>query len=145
MIVFDRRGLTWSEYKVVLKTYQRALRADPCAYCGGTGGTIDHIIPRRVTGEKRKRGSTLNWTGACRECNRRKDKDRSRTLLEQLLAVQENEWRARKQAIRRVGAVVSGPFFERGTVISVKPFLIEIPGRDEPWHCRSWWCLSEAA
>ncbi len=24
----------------------RLLRADPCAYCGGPGGTVDHVEPR---------------------------------------------------------------------------------------------------
>lgn len=41
------------------------LRLDPCAYCGGPGGTIDHIEPRALGG--------ANWienmTGACRKCN----------------------------------------------------------------------------
>lgn len=43
------------------------LRCDPCAYCGGPGGAIDHIVPGR--------GGTHgadNLTGACQRCNEAK-------------------------------------------------------------------------
>ena len=45
------------------------LRADPCAYCQDTGGTIDHIEPLYRGG----RDVTLNRTGACPRCNNLKD------------------------------------------------------------------------
>lgn len=51
---------------------------DPCSYCGGAGGTIDHVTPIKV-------GGTNNWsnlTGACRSCNSSKS---SRALLPYLL------------------------------------------------------------
>lgn len=53
--------------------WMHVLRQDPCSYCGGPGGTIDHIEPR----SKRVRGiggahSWLNYTGSCQPCNGRK-------------------------------------------------------------------------
>jgi hypothetical protein len=57
------------------------LRADPCAYCGGPGGTIDHIVPIGGDGEK---SPVANCTGACENCNHRKShKPLLRFLLEQ--------------------------------------------------------------
>lgn len=40
------------------------LRLDPCAYCGGPGGTIDHIVPRVAGGAP----TAWNLTGACAAC-----------------------------------------------------------------------------
>jgi len=57
----------------------RLLRADACAYCGGPGGTIDHIEPRSRTA--RGLGSAHSWlnvVGACTRCNGAK---RDRSLL----------------------------------------------------------------
>ena len=48
------------------KAWKNVLRRDPCAYCGGLGGTIDHITPMALGGAK---DSIRNWTGACLECN----------------------------------------------------------------------------
>lgn len=48
-----------------LGKYYRALRADPCAYCGETGGVIDHVVPRSVGGENHWQ----NYTGVCQSCN----------------------------------------------------------------------------
>lgn len=48
--------------------YVRALYGDPCAYCGGPGGTVDHITPSA----RRGRNHWTNYTAACVECNRRK-------------------------------------------------------------------------
>lgn len=59
--------------------YEVTLRADPCAYCGGPGGTVDHIQPRSHYGANNWR----NLTGACDLCNRHK---RSADLLEFLAA-----------------------------------------------------------
>jgi hypothetical protein len=45
--------------------WDEVLRADPCAYCGQPGGTIDHIVPRSQDGAD----THDNLTGACRSCN----------------------------------------------------------------------------
>lgn len=45
--------------------YARLLLSDPCSYCGGAGGTIDHIVPIA-------KGGTNDWwnlTAACKSCN----------------------------------------------------------------------------
>lgn len=42
-----------------------AVRADPCAYCGGAAATLDHIVPV-------SRGGANGWenlTAACKPCN----------------------------------------------------------------------------
>jgi 5-methylcytosine-specific restriction endonuclease McrA len=41
------------------------LDADKCAYCGGPGGTVDHIVPLFAGGDF----VPDNLTGACRSCN----------------------------------------------------------------------------
>ena len=44
------------------------IRNDPCALCGGPGGTIDHIVAKST-------GGTSSWdnlAGTCAECNSRK-------------------------------------------------------------------------
>lgn len=56
--------------------WRRLLRADPCAYCGGPGGSVDHIVPRAS-----RRQGVERWTnlvGACERCNGHK---RDRPLL----------------------------------------------------------------
>jgi 5-methylcytosine-specific restriction endonuclease McrA len=45
------------------------LSADPCSYCGASGGTVDHIDAFSRTED----GSLENLTGACIDCNRRKN------------------------------------------------------------------------
>ncbi len=57
----------------------RLLRADPWTYCGGPGGTVDHVEPRSRTA--RGVGSAHSWlnvVGACAGCNGAK---RDRSLL----------------------------------------------------------------
>jgi hypothetical protein len=49
-------------------TYRKALRADPCSYCGSTAGGIDHIEPRNDGGVD----ATTNLTAVCASCNSRK-------------------------------------------------------------------------
>lgn len=48
-----------------LDPYRTVLRADPCAYCGGQGGTIDHVQPIAYGGADHWE----NLTGACAVCN----------------------------------------------------------------------------
>lgn len=45
--------------------WKRDMRAAPCHYCGGPGGTIDHVIPASLGG-KMKPG---NCVPACAPCN----------------------------------------------------------------------------
>jgi 5-methylcytosine-specific restriction endonuclease McrA len=62
----------------------RLLRADPCAYCGRAGGTVDHVEPR--SRPARGLGSVHGWgnvVGACGRCNGAK---RDRPLLAFLLS-----------------------------------------------------------
>jgi hypothetical protein len=60
--------------------YKRALRQDPCAYCGAApSGGIDHIIP---TGREGDRSDWRNMTGCCKRCNELK---RSLPLLVALI------------------------------------------------------------
>lgn len=57
--------------------YLEAVRNDPCSYCDGPGGTLDHIDPRG----RDSRGAH-NVTGACSTCNQAKgDKPLLRFLL----------------------------------------------------------------
>lgn len=48
--------------------YSKAIRNDLCAYCGGRGGTFDHIHPRAQGGKD----GWENIIGACCDCNRKK-------------------------------------------------------------------------
>lgn len=60
--------------------YGRILLSDPCSYCGGPGGVLDHITPVVA-------GGTNDWhnlTSSCRTCNSRKSK---RSLLTFLLKI----------------------------------------------------------
>ena len=61
--------------------WRQAIRCDPCAYCGGSGGEADHI-------RAQVRGGTHTWhnlTGACRRCNVAKS---CQTLLQFLVGQQ---------------------------------------------------------
>ena len=71
------------------RVYRDAIRQDPCCYCGGPGGTIDHITPRSAGGLV----AYDNETGACAACNQAKQ---SQPLL-RFLVVRERE---RRQAER---------------------------------------------
>jgi hypothetical protein len=61
-----------------VKTYaswQSILRADPCCWCGGPGGTLEHVWPKGQRSMARRYGlvgpqsPTLHTVGACEECN----------------------------------------------------------------------------
>jgi 5-methylcytosine-specific restriction endonuclease McrA len=71
-----RRGLTVTAES---KSYIPVLLADPCAYCGGKAGEIDHITAVTDCGS----GEWSNLTAACRSCNARKQ---TRSLLQYLIA-----------------------------------------------------------
>ena len=45
--------------------YVQIILADPCAYCGGPGGTVDHIVALADGGD----GEWDNLGGACLSCN----------------------------------------------------------------------------
>jgi len=45
--------------------WSSVLRNDPCAYCGGHGGTVDHIDPR----SQKRPASGRRLTGCCSQCN----------------------------------------------------------------------------
>ncbi len=57
--------------------YFHLIRNDPCAYCGGEGGTVDHVVPQAQGGEDRD-----NIVGSCQPCNNAKQ---DKGLLEFLL------------------------------------------------------------
>ncbi len=61
--------------------WMRLIRRDPCAYCGGPSGTVDHIRPRCRPDRTTHRW--VNWTGACARCNHAK---RDRLMLLFLLS-----------------------------------------------------------
>ena len=48
--------------------YAEVLFGDPCSYCGGSAGEIDHIHPIARGGT----GEVMNLTSSCRTCNARK-------------------------------------------------------------------------
>ena len=55
------------------EAWMRIIRRDPCSFCGGTGGTVDHVEPQSRTA----RGiggahSWANYVGCCVRCNGRK-------------------------------------------------------------------------
>lgn len=50
------------------ESWRRVLRRDPCFYCGGPGGTVDHIVPL----SRRGPDTPANLTGACKACNTEK-------------------------------------------------------------------------
>ena len=63
--------------ETAVEAWRRTLRRDPCAYCGGRGGDVDHITAQA-------HGGPDNWhnlTGACRRCNSAKGRERLLHLL----------------------------------------------------------------
>lgn len=68
---FDRwvADLTRDSTARDVRAYSRAMKADPCAYCGTSrSDVLDHIVPRNSGGEDH----WLNYVGACRICNNSK-------------------------------------------------------------------------
>jgi 5-methylcytosine-specific restriction endonuclease McrA len=62
-----RQHVAWSRREVLARDNHR------CAYCGGRGDTLDHVLPRHLC---RKRGLPAdtweNTAAACRACQQRK-------------------------------------------------------------------------
>ena len=50
------------------RTWRKAMQADPCSYCGETGGEADHIVAKSAGGAD----AWWNLTGSCGKCNREK-------------------------------------------------------------------------
>nr|WP_242413741.1 HNH endonuclease [Mycolicibacterium fortuitum] len=69
-----------------------------CAYCGGFGDTIDHVIPRSRGGED----SWENCVAACAPCNGRKD---NRTPAEAGMRLLWEPYEPRERARYRVPAL----------------------------------------
>lgn len=79
---------------VDLPPWREVLRRDPCSYCGaradedgvvqGRGGgpmTMDHIVPRSITGESAYYPARSNAAPACRRCNHAKESTRLLAFL----------------------------------------------------------------
>lgn len=49
----------------IVRWVRHVLHRDPCAYCGGPGGSVDHIVPVRHGGI----ADPTNLTSACAACN----------------------------------------------------------------------------
>lgn len=52
------------------KAWAAEMKQQPCHYCGGEGGTVDHVIPHSQGGPNRKE----NCVPACGPCNRKRGK-----------------------------------------------------------------------
>ena len=59
------------------RTFRSVIRRDPCSFCGGPGGTIDHVVARANGGPD----VWSNLTGACTSCNASKATDSLITYL----------------------------------------------------------------
>lgn len=123
-----------------LREYKRVIRHDPCAYCGGDGGTVDHIVPRPAGGA---RWDWENWTGACERCNRRKDRGKDggyRSVLEVLAGRREEDLRRRRIALLdglRPGDEAWTPWGDPGEIsrIDETGIYVWIESQDREWRC----------
>jgi 5-methylcytosine-specific restriction endonuclease McrA len=62
-MLFDSLTAEAKPYDLV--AYRRAVRRDPCVYCGSPGQALDHVVPR-------SHGGLDDWTNrasACHACN----------------------------------------------------------------------------
>lgn len=62
---YKARGIQPKVTSIGLGAYYRTLRVDPCAYCGGRAGEIDHIHPRSEGGANHWE----NYAAICATCN----------------------------------------------------------------------------
>lgn len=120
--------------------FKDILKYDPCSYCFGPGGTVDHIEPRKLrTGIAR--GDWYNKTGACRECNRKKDlggNNKYRTPLEVLAARRDRNITYKNQnpeAWLELNEQVITPFGRIGKVHSFNPLIILMEDYEKFWRC----------
>lgn len=61
-----------------IQAWREVLKCDPCAYCGGPSGGVDHIEPRERDGSN---DGIENLTAVCIACNSQKGR---KSLLEYL-------------------------------------------------------------
>lgn len=61
----DRLDPTAGPTRSDIAAYGKAMKADPCAYCGESSEARDHIIPKADGGPD----DWMNRTGACHRCN----------------------------------------------------------------------------
>lgn len=73
-----RARLVGASAKPLPKRILRRLRSARCAYCGGPGGTVDHVVPLNRGGQH----AEGNLVPACRSCNSSK---RDKLLIEWLI------------------------------------------------------------
>jgi 5-methylcytosine-specific restriction endonuclease McrA len=74
----QRHGVVSVAEALVQSAYEAILQKDPCAFCGGPAGTVDHIQPINAGGPD----VWENFTAACLSCNASK---KDKTLLHFLL------------------------------------------------------------
>lgn len=63
------KGQSWGFTNDYIAKLLAALKAQPCAYCGGPGGEVDHIVPVARGGLHHPQ----NFVPACRLCNVKKN------------------------------------------------------------------------
>lgn len=56
------------DLRPAFREWRQVLMRDPCAYCGGSSNTVDHVEPLVLGGTDHHE----NLAGACVECNLRK-------------------------------------------------------------------------
>lgn len=103
------------------------LRKDPCTYCGGAGGTVEHITPQSAGGQD----TIANMVGACGMCNVRK---RSHPLWLYLLMRSKYEaWERQRLAMK-----VSRPteWIEAQLLSKITRKRTRPPLRIRPLHAR---------
>ncbi len=137
--------------------YQRAIQSDPCSYCGvPRAGTVDHIIPK-AKGGGGKRWDWENWTAACPECNRKKDKGGSKHqhLSPLIMMLTKRHWE-RDRAVERLisslqkGDVVYTEWGEKGTVDSiqsgrgVRDVYVWLLREERIWRCANPFALRDS-
>lgn len=123
-----------------LLAYRRLLQNDPCSYCGGPGGTVDHIVPKAHGGPK---WDTQNWTGACARCNTRKDKGYPgghRTILSMVLGCRQTSRVAKRDALLATlmpGDVIYTPWDESAVVYEILDgnVFAWLPEQGRMWRC----------
>jgi len=122
-----------------LRMWEKALRLDPCAYCGQPrSGTVDHITPRAQGGGKY---DMYNMTGACETCNRRKDKngEQHQSILQFMAGRRQAHASQGRELVRsklHVGDLVYTPWGEAGAVryIGKRSVYVRLE-RGKLWRC----------